>query len=154
MLLHASFPLFDMKHDHIPKKLNIWPFDPNQGLRVCVRTEYLLFFSTNGEVSYKSIKYVWAYNETQIDLGVSPTVWSGFTLLMTTSESASLIIFRYLEYFKNPWFVDSSSNQFDWTWWAFKLTDCVFLWYSLKVDMLLNHLHLGWNQVGTAWSHW
>ena len=33
-----------------------------------------LFFSTNGEVSYKSNKYVWAYNETQIDLGVSPTV--------------------------------------------------------------------------------
>ena len=26
------------------------------------------FFSTNGEVSYKSNKYVWAYNETQIDL--------------------------------------------------------------------------------------
>ena len=54
------------------------------------------FVSTNGEVSYKSNKYVWAYNETQIDLGVSPTVWSGFTLLMTTSESASLIIFHCL----------------------------------------------------------
>ena len=33
-----------MKHDHIPKKLNSWPFDPNQGLRVCVRTEYLLLW--------------------------------------------------------------------------------------------------------------
>ena len=54
------------------------------------------FFSTNGEVSYKSNKYIWAYNETQIDLGVSPTVWSGFTLLMTTSESVSLIIFHCL----------------------------------------------------------
>ena len=126
-----------------------------------------LFFSTNGEVSYKSNKYVWAYNETQIDLGVSPAVWSGFTLLMTTSESASLIIFHCLlngilnvlknpwfvdsvECFKNPWFVDSS----DWTWWTFRLTDCVFLWYSLKIDRLLNHLHLGWNQVGKAWSRW
>ena len=45
---------------------------------------------------FSALKYVWAYNETQIDLGVSPSVWSGFTLLMTTFESASLIIFRCL----------------------------------------------------------
>ena len=46
------------------------------------------FFSTNGELSYKSNKNTWAYSETQIDLRVSPTVWSCFTLLITASVSA------------------------------------------------------------------
>ena len=75
------------------------------------------FFSTNGELSYKSNKYAWAYSETQIDLGVSPTVWSGFTLLITAyvhvsaqSDHFSLSTQRYLKRFKIPWFVDSGSK--------------------------------------------
>ena len=71
------------------------------------------------------------HSETQLDLGVSPTVWSGFTLLITASVSAksdhfSLSTQRYLERFKNPWFVDSGSKHSDWTRWVFRLTKSVF----------------------------
>ena len=74
------------------------------------------FFSTCSELSYKSNKNVWAYSETQIDLLVSPTVWSGFALLITASVSAqsdhfSLSTQQYFKRFKNPLFVDSGSKH-------------------------------------------
>ena len=113
------------------------------------------FFSTNYELSYKSNKNAWAYSGTQIDLWVNRAVWSGFTLLITASVSAqsdhfSLSTQWYLKCFKNPWFVDSGSKHSDCTWSVFRLTECVLL----KFNMLLNHLHLGWNLVGTARSRW
>ena len=37
----------------------------------------------------------------------------------------SLIIFRCLERFKNPWFIDSGSKHSDFTRWVFRLTECV-----------------------------
>ena len=84
------------------------------------------FFSTYGELSYKSNKNAWAYSETQIDLWVSPTVWSGFNLLITASVSAQSDHFRCLLRFKNAWFIDSGSKHSDCTRCVFRLTKCVF----------------------------
>ena len=90
----------------------------------------ILFFSTNDELSYTSNNYVWAYSETQIELGVCPTVWSGFTLLITASVSASLVIFRCLLYgilnILKTVIADSGIKHSDWIRWVFRLTEFVY----------------------------
>ena len=112
------------------------------------------FFRTNGELSYKSNKYVWAYRETWIDLEVSPTVWSGFNLLITAYVSAqsgyfSLSNQRYLKRFKPHGSLIQAANtlirQDGFSGWP----NLSFL-ELIKINMFFNQLHLDWNQVGTA----
>ena len=46
-LVYTSFPLFDMQHNHIQKKI-FWPFDPTPGVegvckdRICA---YMVFYA-------------------------------------------------------------------------------------------------------------
>ena len=121
----------------------------------------ITFFSTNGELSYKSNKML--EHIVRLELMSQSMSQSNslvtihfvkHSLLSAQSDHFSLPTQRYLKRFKNPWFVDSGSKHFDCTRWVFRLTECVFFWCSFKINMLLNHFHLGWNQVGTARSRW
>ena len=116
------------------------------------------FFSTNGELSYKSNKNAWAYSETRIDLWVSLTGWSRFSLLITASVSAQSDHFRCLlngikNVLKTHGLLIQAANTLiahdGCSGWPM----CLFL-VLIKINMLLNHFHLGWNQVGTARSRW
>ena len=76
-----------------------------------------------------------------MDLGVSPTVWPGFTLLITASVVASLIIFRcllngILNVLKTHGSVIQPAN----TLIGVQADRMCVLLYSLKINILLNHL--------------